>query len=32
MVRKSKSRSSRAVVDYMMLVDRSVPIYAEADN
>jgi hypothetical protein len=32
MDRKSRSRGSRAVADYMVLVDRSVPIYVEADN
>ena len=32
MDRKSKSRGSRAVVGYMVLVGRLVPIYVEADN
>jgi hypothetical protein len=32
MVRKSRSRGSRAVADYRWLVDRPVLIHVEADN
>jgi hypothetical protein len=32
MVRKRRLRDSKAVAGYMILVDRSVPIYVEADN
>jgi len=32
MDRKSRLRGSKAVADYMILVDRPVLIYVEADN